>query len=370
MGVDEVRKEIGEVQLSSNFPRELVEEVKGKLDLKRPESILYYGVDLQERLDQISSQMLEGVRDRDLGEIGGKLKELVLNLKGLKLEEVESRPAWWERLLGLKRSVEELFEEYREVEEQVEGIVTKLERDRLQLERDLIQLEELYNRSLQYLQQLELYIKAGEEKLEELNRLIEERRREVEEKGGVIEAQQLRDLIEFRDNLDRRLHDLKLTRQVVLQSLANIRLIQENNKVLINKITSTILNTIPLWKSRMAQVVAIARGQGVASDLKGASDFTNQLLEEGARQLKESTEAIRREGERGIVDIESLKRANQQLIEALLLSAEIAEEGRQKRREGEKVLRELEEQLKEGLIEVRQRRLGLKGGAKGEKGGR
>ena len=206
---------------------------------------------------------------------------------------------------------------------------------------------------MDYFRKLELYIKAGEEKLKELDEQIIPHFEEAAKDGDMLKVQELREVREFRNDLERRIHDLKLSRQVAMQALPSIRLIQENDKALINKITSTLVNTVPLWRNQLAQTVTIYRSRDAAKSLKEASDLTNELLEKNAQSLKEANKEVKTQIERGVFDIESIKKANKTLIETLNESLQIAQEGQKARELAEKELQKAESELKKALLEIK-----------------
>jgi uncharacterized protein YaaN involved in tellurite resistance len=340
--------------------RQLVVELKNQLKINEPSSVIYFGVEAQEQLDKVSSEMIEGVKNRDLGDVGNSLTQLISTLKGFNVEEFTEEAPWWKKLLGIKSSIEELFEKYREVKDQIDEITNTLEEHRLKLSKDLIGLEKLYEANLDYFRKLELYLKAGEEKLKELDeKIIPELREKAKASNDLIDAQKLKEVVEFRNDLERRVHDLRLSRQVAIQALASIKLVQENDKSLINKITSTLVNTIPLWKNQLAQAVAIARSKEAAGAVKEANDFTNELLKKSAEGLREANKMVKTEVERGIFDVEVIKEANQTLINTLYDSLEIANKGREARQKAIQELKHAEEELKKALTAVKEERYKL-----------
>ncbi|MRJ07047.1 MAG: toxic anion resistance protein [Epsilonproteobacteria bacterium] len=340
--------------------RQIVEQLKSQLKVDEPSSVIYFGVEAQEQLDKVSSEMIEGVKNRDLGDVGKSLTDLISALKGFDVEEFTEESPWWKKLLGIKSSIEELFEEYREVKDQIDEISNTLEEHRLKLSKDLIGLEKLYEANLDYFRKLELYLKAGEEKLKELDeKIIPELREKAKASNDLIDAQKLKEVVEFRNDLERRVHDLRLSRQVAIQALASIKLVQENDKSLINKITSTLVNTIPLWKNQLAQAVAIARSKEAAGAVKEANDFTNELLKKSAEGLREANKMVKTEVERGIFDVEVIKEANQTLINTLYDSLEIANKGREARQKAIQELKHAEEELKKALTAVKEERYKL-----------
>ncbi len=240
---------------------------------------------------------------------------------------------------------------------QINNITDRMEEQKTQLLTDIISLDKLYEANLDYFHKLELYIAAGDEKLRLIdeNQIPELQKIAEENKDDMMAAQAIRDLRGARDDLERRLHDLRLTRQVAMQSLPSIRLVQENDKALINKVNSTLINTVPLWKNQLAQAVTIFRMSDTAETVKKASDLTNDLLESNADNLRTANAEVRKQMERGIFDVESVRKANNQLIETINDSLKIAEEGKIKRAEAAKELEHMEGELRQALIAAKSR---------------
>jgi uncharacterized protein YaaN involved in tellurite resistance len=232
-----------------------------------------------------------------------------------------------------------------------------MEGHKTQLLTDIVSLDKLYEANLDFFHKLEVYIAAGEEKLRRLDQEeIPAMVAQVEANStDMVMAQQLRDLRSARDDLERRIHDLKLTRQVAMQSLPSIRLVQENDKTLINKINSTLINTVPLWKNQLAQAVTIFRMSEAAESVKRANDLTNELLEKNAETLRMGNAETRKQMERGVFDIESVKKANQALIDTINDSLRIADEGKAMRSKAETELKIMEKELRETLISAKGR---------------
>ncbi|MCB1777624.1 MAG: toxic anion resistance protein, partial [Candidatus Competibacteraceae bacterium] len=288
-----------------------IAELVTQLDLQDSHSILFFGSKAQEQLTTISDNMLEGVRSKDAGPAGTALSEMVKVLRNFNLEELDpnKKLGFFARLFGKVTPLAKVVQEYETVRNEIDQISNALERHKTQLLTDIIVLDRLYDANLDYFHTLELYIAAGEEKLrqadtEELPTLG----REVAASEDMVKAQQLRDLRAARDDLERRVHDLKLTRQVTMQGLPSIRLVQENDKSLINKINSTLVNTVPLWRQQLAQAITIYRSGQAAKTLKAASDLTNELLASNAENLRQANTQAREQIERGVFDIETVKK--------------------------------------------------------------
>jgi uncharacterized protein YaaN involved in tellurite resistance len=324
-----------------------------EIDLNDTHSLLYFGAPAQQQLASISDDMLEGVRNKDTGPAGEALNRMLGTVRGFDLGSLDPnrKPGIFARLLGKTRPVTKFLQRYEEVRDQIDAIGDDLERHKTQLLTDIVSLDRLYAANLEYFHHLERYIVAGEEKLRQLDEQdIPALEREAAESESMIAAQQLRDLRANRDALERRVHDLKLTRQVAMQSLPSIRLVQENDKGLINKIVSTTANTLPLWRQQLAQAVTIHRSREAVATIRSASDLTNELLKANAENLKQGNAEARREIERGVFDIDAVKQANASLIETIEESLSIADEGRRKRAEAALQLETLEAELRRTLV--------------------
>ena len=323
-----------------------------EIDLADSNSIIFFGSKAQEQLTTISDSMLEGVRNKDVGAAGGALNSMVAVLRGFDITGLDPnhKPGFFARLFGRVKPVAKFVQQYEEVRKQIDVVTDDLESHKTQLLRDITSLDKLYEANLEYFHTLEQYIAAGEEKLRmvdgELIPQLEQKHANSEE---VLDAQELRDVRSARDDLERRVHDLKLTRQVAMQSLPSIRMVQENDKGLVNKINSTLVNTVPLWRNQLAQAVTIFRSGQAAKSVRAANDLTNELLEKNAENLRTANKEVREEIERGVFDIESVKRANENLIASIEESLQIADEGKRKRAEAEATLQTLESELRTSL---------------------
>ena len=343
-------------------PMEVMPEEKDKvtkaaneLNVKDRTSVIYFGSGAQEKLDEISNRMIDGVQNKDLGKAGESLNKIVAAIRGFDLDELNpnKKLAWWKKIFGCTKPMVKFIQGYEEVRDQIDMTTNELERHKSQLMTDIVSLDKLYEANLEYFRNLELYIKAGEQKLLEIEEkeipLYEEKARGKE----MIAIQNLKEVRGFRDDLERRVQDLRLSRQVAMQSLPSIRLVQENDKSLINKITSTLVNTVPLWRNQLAQTVTIFRSHDAAKAIKGATDLSNELLEKNAEGLREANQEVRQQMERGIFDIESIKKANATLIATLNDSLKIADEGKKARDAALIELQKTEHELKDALLSIK-----------------
>lgn len=331
---------------------EQVRKAMAELDVTDSNSIIFFGSKAQQQLTTISDTMLENVRTKDIGPAGNALNKMVAKLREIDITDINpaSRPGLLGRLFGAKNEVQKYLDRYEEVRAQVDTITNDLEQHKTRMLTDIVKLDKLYDANLEYFRNLEVYIAAGRAKLKELDeKIIPAMAQKVAGSEDVIEAQQLRDLRARRDDLERRVHDLLLTRQVTMQALPSIRLVQENDKALVTKINSTIANTVPLWRQQLAQAVTIYRMGEAAQSVKAASDLTNELLRNNAENLQTANAEVRRQVERGVFDIETVKEANARLVATINESLQIADEGKRKRAEAERQLQACEAELRRSL---------------------
>jgi uncharacterized protein YaaN involved in tellurite resistance len=335
-----------------------VAALTAEINLRDSNSIIFFGSKAQEQLTTVSDSMLEGVRNKDSGPAGAALNDMVSVLRGFDLDELDpnKKPGFFAKLLGKAKPLAKIVQQYELVRNQIDDISNALERHKTQLLTDIAALDRLYAANLDYFHTLELYIAAGEEKLRQVDaEELPTLEREVAASEDMVKAQELRDLRASRDDLERRVHDLKLTRQVTMQSLPSIRLVQENDKSLIGKINSTLVNTVPLWRQQLAQAITIYRSGQAAETVKAAADLTNQLLEANAENLRQANVQARTQIERGVFDIETVKKANQTLIATIEDSLRIADEGRRRRQEAATQLEACETELRQTLASAQAR---------------
>lgn len=345
----------------SNEIRQRMDEI----DMEDTNSIVSFGSAAQAELQEISQAMLQDVRNKDVGPAGDSLRSIVSTIRGFSVSELDVRRerSWWEKLLGRAAPFAKFTARFEEVQGQIDRVTDNLLEHEHKLLKDIKSLDMLYEKTLNFYDELALYIAAGEEKLKLLDSTdIPAKEAEVKaapEDQQVMQAQELRDLRAARDDLERRVHDLKLTRQVTMQSLPSIRLVQENDKSLVTKINSTLVNTVPLWETQLAQAVTIQRSAEAAGAVREANDLTNELLTANAKNLRESNKMIREEMERGVFDIEAVKQANADLIGTIQESLQIADEGKARRAAAEEELKRMEKELRDTLASAKARKTGL-----------
>ncbi len=351
----EVKQELEPLSEISDQRVAAVEKLIDEIDMSDSNSIIFFGTKAQQKLTTISDNMLDGVRNKDIGPASASLNEMVATLRGFDVDSLDpNRQGFFARIFakifGGTKPVVKFIQRYEEVRGQIDTVSDKLEGHKTTLLKDVASLDRLYEANLDYFHELEDYILAGEKKLEDLEAtIIPALAKQAEESNDMIKAQQLRDLRTARDDLERRVHDLRLTRQVTMQSLPSIRLVQENDKGLVRKIQSTMANTIPLWRQQLAQAVTIYRSGEAAKTVKAATDLTNELLESNAENLQDANREVRQQIERGVFDIEVVKRANQKLIDTIEESLQIADEGKRMRATALTQLQDAENQLREKL---------------------
>lgn len=352
--VKETKEEVPTLDDSylTDAEKKMVDEFVEKIDITNSNMILQYGVGSQKKIADFSESALNSVKTKDLGEIGGMLSSVVLELKNFDASEEK------EGFFGFfKKSVNKLSmmkSKYDKVESNVNKICTTLENHQVQLLKDVAVLDKMYELNKVYFKELSMYILAGKKKLvklqsEELPALAEKARLS----GLPEDAQAANDFSALCDRFEKKIHDLELTRMISIQMAPQIRLVQNNDTLMSEKIQSTIVNTIPLWKSQMVLALGIAHSTQAARAQREVSDMTNQLLRKNAETLKMSTIETAKESERGIVDVETLRITNQSLISTLDEVMRIQTEGRQKRKAAEIELNQIEEELKKKLLTLR-----------------
>ncbi len=361
----EPKGELVVIETADPAVRAEIERRKAEIDVGNTQSIIRFGSAAQAELQTISQEMLADVRNKDVGPAGDSLRDMVTSLRGFSVNELDPnrKQSWWERLLGRTKPMAQFMARYEQVQDQIDNISNRLLTHEHTLLKDIKSLDKLYEKTLDFYDELALYIAAGEAKLADLDATdIPAKAAEVEaapEDRKVLVAQELRDLRAARDDLERRVHDLKLTRQVTMQSLPSIRLVQENDKSLVTKINSTLVNTVPLWETQLAQAVTIHRSREAAAVVKEASDLTNELLTKNAENLRTANAEIRTEMERGVFDIAAIEKANADLIGTIEDSLRIADEGKAKRAAAETSLIRMEGELKETLAAAKARATGM-----------
>ncbi|MBE3570955.1 MAG: toxic anion resistance protein, partial [Bacillales bacterium] len=336
--------------------RQKAYELCKQIDPTDHKAIILYGTQAQSKLLHFSQTMLEHVQNKDIGEIGDILNELMQKLEQVNPEELQpEKKHFFMRMFGkISHSVHEILSKYQKTSAQIERISVKLDLAKQTLLRDIQLLEQLYEKNKDYFHALNIYIAAGELKLEELHtKIIPELRKKAETSGDQMAYQEVNDMVQFADRLEKRLHDLKLSRQITIQSAPQIRLIQNTNQTLAEKIQSSIMTAIPLWKNQIAIALTLIRQRHAVEAQKQVSKTTNELLLKNAEMLKANTIETAQENERGLVDIETLKKTQENLISTLEEVLRIQQEGRAKRYQVEQELATMENELKQKLLNLK-----------------
>ena len=333
--------------------KKMVDQFVDKIEITNSNSILQYGVGAQKKIADFSETALENVRTKDLGEIGEMLSSVVHELKNF--EETEEKKG----ILGFfkkgKNKISKMKVKYDKVEDNINKMCNTLEKHQIQLLKDIAMLDKMYEINKVYFKELSMYILAGKKKLQKLEKEDLRRLQEKARLSGLPQdAQEVNDFISLCNRFEKKIHDLELTKMISLQMAPQIRLIQNNDSLMSEKIQSTIVNTIPLWKSQIVLALGVSHSSNAAKVQNEVTNMTNELLRKNAETLKISTIETAKIAERGIVDIETLKMTNESLISTLDEILKIQTEGRQKRKESELELRNIEEQLKNKLLNLRQ----------------
>ena len=333
--------------------QQMVNEFAAKIDIENTNQILQYGAGTQKKMADFSDTALENVKMQDLGEIGDLITNVVGELRDFDAQDDGGRFFGFFKKQSSK--IENLKNKYDKAEVSIEKITDSLQQHQVRLMKNSAMLDKMYEQNLNYFKELTMYILAGKKKLEETrNGKLEELKNKAMMSGLPEDAQAARDLDEKCNRFEKKLHDLELTRTIAMQTAPQIRLIQNNDTVMVEKIQTTIVNTIPLWKSQMVLALGIAHSAEATQAQRQVTDITNELLRKNAEMLHTATVEIAKESERGIVDLETLQKTNADLIQTLDDVMRIQMEGRQKRQAAESEMRRMEDELKRKLLEIRQ----------------
>ncbi|MCM3245479.1 toxic anion resistance protein [Cytobacillus firmus] len=336
--------------------REKAYQLAKQIDPANHQAMISYGTPAQSKLLTFSHTMLEHVQKKDVGEVGTIINDLMKKFNDVNPDELKpEKSTFFARMFGkISGSVQEVLSKYQKTGAQIDRISVKLERSKNALLSDIVMLDKLYENNKEYFHALNVYIAAGELKLEELHKkTIPELKKKAEESNDQMKFQEVNDMMQFADRLDKRLYDLKLSREITIQSAPQIRLIQNTNQALVEKIQSSIMTAIPLWKNQVAIALTLLRQRHAVEAQKKVSKTTNDLLLKNAEMLKMNTIETARENERGLVDIETLKKTQENLISTLEETLRIQEEGRHKRRQAEHDLANMENDLRQKLLEIK-----------------
>ncbi len=332
--------------------RRQVDEFSKQIDLTNPDHVMLYGADAQKKISSFADSVLANVKNNDTGDVGDMLSKLIGELKGF--EGSTAKPTGLKGLFyNAKNHIATIQAKYEDVSANVETIASSLEQHQVQLLKDVAMFNKLYDMNLEYFHELTLYIVAGEKRLQEVRETsLKQLQEKAAASGDTMDAQKANDLSAQCDRFEKKLYDLKLTRQISLQMGPQIRLLQNNNALLVERIQSTLVNTLPLWKNQMVLALGLEHSQQAMKAQRAVTDMTNELLKKNAETLKMGTIETAKESERGIVDLETLTATNQSLIDTINEVMRIQQEGRQKRTEAEKTLAQMENNLKEKLLSM------------------
>lgn len=340
---------------SSFTPEEqkVIQEFAEKIDITNSTVVLQYGSAAQKKLSDFSENALSSVRTKDLGEVGSAITDLVGELKGFDVDENEKGITGFFKRTANK--ITNLQAKYDKVENNVSRISTTLENHQMQLLKDIAMLDKMYDRNLANYKELGMYILAGKRKLKDVREnVLPEMMEKAKKTGDPADSQAANDMAAFCDRFEKKIHDLELTRMVSLQMAPQIRLVQNNDTLMAEKIQSTLTNTIPLWKSQMVLALGMEHSVQATKAQREVNEMTNTLLKKNAEKLHMATVETAKESERGIVDLETLKHTNQMLIQTLDEVVKIQDDGRTRRREAEAELARIEGELKQKLLDIRQ----------------
>lgn len=342
-----------DTSMLSEADRRAIEEFAQKIDLNNTDHVLLYGSDAQKKIADFSDSALATVRTNDTGEVGEMLVKLVNEIKGFG-DSAEKPKGLGGLFWNAKKAVSDMQTKYDKVEVNVDAIASSLEGYQVQLLKDISLFNHLYDMNTEYFKELTMYILAGEKRLAEVRRTtLEELKARAAQSGDAMDAQRANDMAANCDRFEKKLHDLKLTRQVALQMAPQIRLLQNNDSLLVERIQSTLSNTLPLWKSQIVIALGLHRSQEALKAQTAVTDMTNELLRKNAAALKTGTIETAREAERGILDLNTLVETNQSLIDTISEVMKIQDEGRAQRVEAEKQLVNMENELKQKLLELK-----------------
>ena len=352
----EEKKEVEPVQIDESMlteaERKMVDEFSKKIDVMDSQLVLQYGAAAQKNVASFSENALSSVRTKDLGEIGDTLTDLVGELRNFGEEEEKKGIFGFFKKTGDK--LETMKAQYSTAEANVEKIVRNLEQHQVVLMKDIAMFDQMYEMNLRYYKELTMYIIAGKKRLQEIRTTqVEELRTKAQQSGTPEDAQAYNDLVQMCDRFEKKLHDLELTRMVSIQMGPQTRMLQNNDSLMVEKIQSSLVNTIPLWKSQMVLALGLENSRKATAAQAAVADTTNELLRRNADMLKMGTVAAAKEAERSIVDIETLQHTNEQLISTLDEVIQIQRDGAQKRRDAEVQLGRIEGELKQKLMELR-----------------
>ena len=354
---NEANKKIEEslnYDLLTNEEKEAIDTFLSKIDVNDTTQVIQYGAKAQAKISKFSDSVLDGVKTKSTGEVGDLLANLVGQIKSFDSDIGSDKKGIAKLFHSAKRELDTLIAKYSKIETNIDGIEKQLENHKLQMLKDITIFDSMYEKNLEYFKELSLYIIAGDKKLEELkNVVLPELQEKARQSGEQLDAQKVQDMENTINRFEKKIYDLKTTRIISIQLAPQIRLLQNNDTELVEKIQSSITNTIPLWKNQIVLALGINNAKQALGAQKAVTDLTNDMLVKNSELLKQGSIEIAQESERAIVDIETLKKTNQDIIETLDRVIEIHEAGRAQRAEAEIELQNIEKELKDKMIELK-----------------
>ena len=350
---EKIEKSLNYDELSKE-EQKAVDEFNAKIDVMDSTQVLQYGASAQNKISEFSDSVLEDVKTKNVGDVGDLLANLVSEIKSFDSAINTSEPKGLAKLFhSVKKEVNYIVAKYNKIENNIDTIEKGLENNKLQLLKDINLFDTMYDKNLDYFKEISLYIIAGERKLEELKtKVLPELKKKAEESNDQIEIQKVNDMETQINRFEKKLFDLKTTRIISIQMAPQIRLLQNNDAELVEKIQSSITNTIPLWKNQIVLALGISNSKKALKQQQAVSELTNDMLKKNSETLKQGSIDIAKESEKAIIDIETLKKTNRDIIETLDTVIKIHEDGRVKRAEAEKELETIEKELKDKLLEI------------------
>lgn len=357
-GAEKVTNEKIEESLNYNSltqaEKDAIDDFNKKIDVNDSTQIIQYGAKAQAKISQFSDSVLEGVKTKDTGEVGELLAKLVGEIKSFDSDITSEQKGLSKIFHNAKKQLDIISAKYSKISTNVDGIEKQLENHKLQMLKDIAIFDTMYEKNLEYFKEISLYIIAGEKKLDELrNEVLPELKRKAQESGEQLDAQKVQDMENTINRFEKKIYDLKTTRLISIQMAPQIRLLQNNDAELVEKIQSSITNTIPLWKNQIVLALGINNAKQALESQRAVSDLTNDMLKKNSEILKQGTIDIAQESERAIVDVETLQQTNKDIIDTLDKVIEIHENGRAKRQEAEAQLQDMEKELKEKMLEIK-----------------
>jgi len=351
----QVQQDAVKTQTFSPEEQKMIDDFSKQIDITDSNLVFAYGASAQQNIAQFSDSALKNVQTKDLDEVGDMIASLVLQLKNFSTEDEEGGNVFTRWFRKQRDQLAELKARYADAEINVNKIVEGLEKHQIQMLKDIAMLDKLYEQNLHYFKELSMYIAAGKKRLEEFRATeLAEARAKAEASGLPEDAQAAKDLADKADRFEKKIYDLELTRNISIQMAPQIRLVQSSNQMMAEKIQTSLVNTIPLWKSQMVLALGVAHTQAAMEAQRAVSDLTNQLLLKNAEKLNVATVAAAKESERGIVDIETLTKTNEMLMKTMDEVLTIQRDGKQRRRDAEQQLASIEDQLRKKLLEINQ----------------